>query len=128
MIKGIQGVSIVIDCTDTMKLATFWQSIVGGEIDRATASPSWVALKGVLHLTYLGFQCVPEAKAVKNRAHIDVMVDDVESSCKEAEQLGAKALGGFVDEALYRFQVMSDPEGNEFCLVQRRKSGSPTGS
>jgi predicted enzyme related to lactoylglutathione lyase len=110
-------ISLVIDCHDPVRLALFWSQVVGGAVDQATASPDWVALEGVPGLGYLAFQRVPEPKAVKNRVHIDYLVDDLDQATDVARAAGAEAVGGVVEEPTNRFQVMRDPEGNEFCLV-----------
>ncbi|MFD5097471.1 VOC family protein [Streptomyces albidochromogenes] len=73
------------------------------------------------------FQKVPEGKTVKNRLHLDVraapgLTGDVrmaalEEEATRLEALGAKRLtrleANGVDEGII---VMTDPEGNEFCL------------
>lgn len=113
-----------MDCADTRRLATFWQAIVGGVVNEQTASHEWVALESIPQFEYLGFQQVPEVKSVKNRTHIDVMVDSVETSRDHAVGVGAQAIGGVVEQEIFRFQVMADPEGNEFCFVQRTGIGA----
>ncbi len=65
----------------------------------------------------LSFQPVPEAKAVKNRLHLDVGVDAVADAARVAVGLGATAVGTVVTDDRGSFQVLLDPEGNEFCLV-----------
>ena len=126
--RQFRGISIVVDCADTMRLAAFWRELMGGEINTDTASTEWVALEGIAQFDYLGFQQVPEGKIAKNRTHIDVMVDEVETSRDYAVGFGAKAVGDAVEQEMYRFQVMLDPEQNEFCFVQRIQFNDPGGS
>jgi hypothetical protein len=64
------------------------------------------------------FQAVPEAKAVKNRVHLDLRVGD-----EDREDVVARLVARGATE-LYRgaqgpFQwaTMADPEGNEFCVT-----------
>jgi predicted enzyme related to lactoylglutathione lyase len=64
-----------------------------------------------------GLQPVPEAKVVKNRLHLDIEVDEIEAAVAEALRLGAARIGEVVTDELGSFQVMHDPEGNEFCFV-----------
>ncbi|MGW2817786.1 VOC family protein [Streptomyces sp. NPDC001415] len=63
------------------------------------------------------FQRVPEPKTVKNRLHIDV---HSAPGTREAEVSRLTGLGADVQrqvrEAGGEFTVMSDPEGNEFCV------------
>lgn len=113
---------MVMDCRDPLALSTFWQNILGGVVDSQTASEEWVALSGVPGLGYLGFQKVPEEKAVKNRVHLDVVVDSLEDATDTAVVLGAKRVASVVEEPTNFFQVMLDPEGNEFCFILRKRT------
>ena len=105
---------VVIDCHDTMLLAEFWQRVLGGAIERQ--SDEWVALRPPSGIT-VSFQQVPEAKSGKNRVHLDIDVDDLAVATAQAELLGARRSGDVVVDPLGGFQVMTDPEGNEFCFV-----------
>ena len=75
----------------------------------------------------LFFQKVPEPKTTKNRLHLDVRAaPGTEGAEREAAlnaeadrlvALGARVVEPFhVDPMGAAFIVMSDPEGNEFCL------------
>ncbi|MFM7263008.1 MAG: DinB family protein [Acidimicrobiales bacterium] len=116
-------ISNVIDCSDPARLATFWAAMLGGRILRESASDDWVSIRGVPGLHYLGFQRVPEAKQTKNRIHMDVDVASIDIAASAAEDLGATRSGTVVEEPTGWFQVMHDPEGNEFCLILRRNRG-----
>ncbi|MBI4086733.1 VOC family protein [Candidatus Kaiserbacteria bacterium] len=105
---------IVIDCAEPRALAEFWRGMLGGEID---ATNNWVALVGGGGIGKLAFQRVPEGKSVKNRMHIDVEVTDLAEATVRAVALGATAQGDVFHEPPGSFQVLLDPEGNEFCLV-----------
>ena len=105
---------VVIDCHDPVHLAEFWQRVLGGYVVRQ--SHEWVALEPPTGIT-VSFQLVPEAKSVKNRVHLDVDVADLEDAVVAAIALGATRLGEVVYDELGGFQVMADPEGNEFCFI-----------
>jgi len=109
---------VVIDCADPEGLAVFWREVVGGTVDDRTRTPDWISLAGVGSAGYLSFQRVPEGKSGKNRLHIDLAVDDLEAAVERAESFGASRVSVPVHEPTNRFQVMHDPEGNEFCLVE----------
>lgn len=106
---------IVVDCADPLALAEFWSTVLGGEPRRrdddwcSIVPPGW---------TQLSFQRVPESKTVKNRVHIDVAVDDIETATVQAERLGARRLGEIHRGEAGSFQVLLDPEGNEWCVVR----------
>lgn len=106
---------IVVDSSNPIALARFWQALIGGEV--IEEADDWVVLDGDDEGFYIGFQRVPERKSGKNRLHLDVDVDDLERAIDEAEQLGARKIGGLVDNDDDPFQVMADPEGNEFCFI-----------
>ena len=111
--------SVVIDATNPKALSEFWQALLGGEIDRRTATEEWISLHNVPQLGYLSFQKVPEERMVKNRVHLDMDVDDIAVAKSKAVAAGARTFGGVVDEGTGLLQVMLDPEGNEFCFIQR---------
>jgi len=110
----------VMDCSDPRILSKFWQQILGGDVDSRTETEEWVALSGVPGLGYLGFQKVPEPKAVKNRVHVDIDVESIEDAVNLAVALGAQKVAEIVEEQTNFFQVMLDPEGNEFCFILRK--------
>lgn len=62
-------------------------------------------------------QRVPEGKTAKNRLHLDVRVGSAERPAEVARLvgLGATEHGSF-DEHGSRWTVLTDPEGNEFCV------------
>ncbi|WP_427017481.1 VOC family protein [Pseudarthrobacter sp. P1] len=63
---------------------------------------------------------VPEHKTVKNRLHFDLRADGV-STADELERLlalGARRTDVGQGEGV-SWVVLSDPEGNEFCLLSR---------
>ena len=106
---------IVVDCLDPARLVRFWAGLLGGEpVDREhgwahVVPPGWPRIS---------FQPVPEAKAVKNRLHLDVDVDDIAEATEQAVRLGATARGGVQTDEQGSFQVLLDPAGNEFCFVK----------
>lgn len=68
-------------------------------------------------------QKVPEPKTAKNRVHLDVIVTphkDRAAMAAKASQLvaaGATQVSIFDDPTLGYWIVMTDPEGNEFCII-----------
>jgi predicted enzyme related to lactoylglutathione lyase len=108
---------VVIDCADPEALATFWAHVLGGE-PTGRDEAWWYILPP--HWTQLSFQKVPEVKTIKNRLHIDVAVEDLAAATLQARQLGAECVGGVHHAKAGTFQVLLDPEGNEWCLVVPR--------
>ncbi|TWD84187.1 hypothetical protein FB561_5362 [Kribbella amoyensis] len=105
--------SVAFDCLDPERVVGFWQGLLGGEVR---------AQHGVLELrggrVRLDFAGVPEGKDVrKNRVHLDLYVppETKEEAIEKALRLGATRADDIYDGELW--QVMRDPEGNEFCFV-----------
>ncbi|MFD7443927.1 VOC family protein [Streptomyces sp. NPDC059909] len=105
---------IVFDCAEPAALARFWAGLLGGEAWVRDAGWAYVDPPGFVRVA---FQRVPEGKAVKNRLHLDLDAGDIDAAAGEAVALGATQVGGIVRDDQGRFQVMRDPEGNEFCFV-----------
>ena len=104
--------SVTFDCVDPVRLATFWASALGSNVDEdSTPERAWVEPAG-WGGPNLWFQRVPERKAAKNRQHFDLrVVGDLDAEVSRLADLGAveqRRQGDLV--------VMEDPEGNEFCV------------
>jgi predicted enzyme related to lactoylglutathione lyase len=110
-------VQLNIDCADAVALRAFYCEALGyeahqvsGPYTSCTPGPGAVGPKIV-------FQQVPESKSVKNRVHLDLVVDDIEVESKRWSALGATRVSAQpVCEAGGCWIVMLDPEGNEVCL------------
>ena len=113
--RGIE--CLCMDSTAPATLAAWWQRLVGGEcrIDRdgdVTLETEDVRLL---------FLAVPEPKRQKNRLHVDLRATDFESAVEAALALGAQRADDVYDGP--RWQVLRDPEGNEFCILRPRQDG-----
>lgn len=64
----------------------------------------------------LVLQRVPEPKTAKNRMHLDIRTDQLDSTVESLVGLGARRLQPAATEAGFRWVGMADPEGNEFCV------------
>ncbi len=64
------------------------------------------------------FQAVPEAKAGKNRLHLDVRTgeDDREAVVGRLVERGARELWR-ASQGPLSWVTLADPEGNEFCVT-----------
>jgi predicted enzyme related to lactoylglutathione lyase len=110
---------IQIDCADPVGLATFWGAILGQGFDEPLGDP--VHYLGLVPSTpgapVVSFQRVPEAKTVKNRLHLDVVVEDVEAAVTRVVELGGSVERAAYQEYGFSWRLAADPEGNEFCLI-----------
>jgi len=111
---------IGIDCTDPEALAPFWASALGygiGDLDRAGVYLDLVPPDPSSPIVYL--QRVPEPKRVKNRVHLDLYARDPHETIDALIALGATRLGNPMSGSEGGWwQVLSDPEGNEFCVCR----------
>ncbi len=121
-----------VDAVDPDRLATFWEQALGWR--RTHAGPDEVVLEPPAGSPQDGvapdllFLRVPEAKAGKNRLHLDLrpggMTEDGDQAAEvtRVESLGARRVdvGQPADAS---FVVMADPEGNEFCVLRAFRPG-----
>lgn len=109
-------VELVLDCAEPGRLAEFWCAALDyRNYYTDTTLAVLVPTQGMASPLIL--QGVPEAKAGKNRMHLDIVADDVEAEVHRLEALGA----GRIDDGVQSFGGthwvrMSDPEHNEFCV------------
>jgi predicted enzyme related to lactoylglutathione lyase len=109
----VTGVSsLAIDARDPELVGRFWAQLLGGEVRIDSDGDAIVRTASGPRLDFLR---VPEPKTVKNRLHLDLSVTDLEASTLEAIALGATRADDVYDGG--RWQVLRDPEGNEFCLL-----------
>lgn len=124
----ITAVGAVLDCADPNRLADFWQAAVGFEVRTGNGEP-YVTLSSApirRPLNHLTFQKVPEPKSVKNRLHLDLYSRDVDADVARLVALGATEVDRLVDEGSggVIFATLTDPEGNELCVVASPSSGA----
>ncbi len=104
---------VVLDCAEPGRLAEFWGKLL--ECGWGSLDENWAVVQAT---PLMGFQKVPEPKSSdKNRVHLDIEVDDIPAAIARAEALGARTWGDPRFGPDGGFQVMLDPEDNEFCLV-----------
>ena len=115
---------VQIDCRDPEDLARFWGVLLGVEIRERVGSspvgPRYVVLEPRPGSDVaVAFQWVPEVKTVKNRLHLDVVAEaGLEEVTRRVKELGgARHPWGDQEDEHWRWRVMTDPEGNEFCLI-----------
>jgi catechol 2,3-dioxygenase-like lactoylglutathione lyase family enzyme len=111
--------SVVLDCRDPLKLATFYAGVLGGTLDKE--DDTWVVLTDASGRR-LAFQHSPDHEPPRfpdprgsQQFHLDIKVDDVDSAEQEVLALGATRVTDAVADNLFR--VFRDPAGHTFCLV-----------
>lgn len=143
---GALDMQVVIDCTDPRRMAEFWAVALGYVMQPPPPGfDSWDEFAEQIGLPpedrdgfaavvdpearkpRILFQKVPETKTVKNRVHLDIDVapgvalggeERKAAAWARSEQLtarGATLLREFTEPTGW-WLLMTDPEGNEFCL------------
>ena len=115
-------------CVDSLApqvLADFWQLVLGWRrtldtVDEVVLEPPIGSQQDGVAPDLL-FLRVPEVRSVKNRLHIDLRPDDQAAEVARLEGLGASRadIGQVGNES---WVVLSDPEGNEFCVLRALSS------
>jgi hypothetical protein len=97
-----------IDAADAHRLGRFYALALGLEFSEEGRD---AVLRGPTKAHTVWVNQVPEPKSVKNRVHIDVHTGDV------AELVAAGAT--VMNDTDFRWTVLIDPEGQEFCAFVR---------
>jgi catechol 2,3-dioxygenase-like lactoylglutathione lyase family enzyme len=107
--------AVTIDAPDPSGLARFYADLLGMEVTYDGPEGALVAGYGKT----LMFQRVGEYTAPRwpdpaspQQAHLDILVDDLDTGEARARELGASRLDGGGE----RFRVFADPAGHPFCL------------
>ena len=121
-----RAVHIVIDAADPARLAAFWAAALGWEV--AAAEPDEVVVAPVgaeypsLEALPLVFVPVGDPKTAKNRVHLDLATISDEHQATEIERLLALgAMRADIGQGEVPWEVLADPEGNEFCVLEPRE-------
>ena len=104
--------SVSFDAADALALARFWAAALGSDVDEdSTVGKAFVEAAG-WGGPNMWFTRVPEPKTAKNRLHFDLRAPGtMDDEVARLQQLGARLVRRSAD-----LTVMTDPEGNEFCV------------
>lgn len=112
--------AVVVDCADPDGLAGFWAEAAGWK--RCAAQENFASLRSPEGTgPYLEFLRTPDAKAGKNRIHLDVApYADGGHAAEVSRLLDLGASPADVGQGTVTWEVLADPEGNEFCILSPR--------
>ena len=119
---------LAIDCADPAGLARFWCSVLGYEVQDeddglvtigSPLVPEGKSRPGPVPPT-LTFARVPEGKTIKNMLHVEVNTTDSEQDEEVRRLLDLGARHADVGQGDVSWVVLTDPEGNEFCVLAGR--------
>ena len=119
---SIRIATLTVDCAQPASIARWWAEALGWHVryegdDEVIIEPAGEPHPGDCAVPCLLFIKVPDAKVVKNRLHLDLRPDDRDAEVARLEALGAKRvdIGQGPDVT---WAVMTDPAGNEFCVLR----------
>lgn len=108
-------IAVTIDCNDLEVTTRFWSEMF--QLEATTEEPFSFLAPADGRKVSIWIQRVPEAKAAKNRAHLDFVVADLEAAERRVVELGG-SLGERQTWHTFEWRVCRDPEGNEFDIMQ----------
>ncbi|OQR61201.1 glyoxalase [Streptomyces maremycinicus] len=109
---------VIVDSADPSALGRWWAAALGWVVvndapDEYEIRPEQERTPGLL------FVPVPERKTIKNRLHLDFRPDDQEAEVARLLSLGARRAD--IGQREQPWVTMTDPEGNEFCVLGARR-------
>ncbi|MFX4271378.1 VOC family protein [Propionibacteriaceae bacterium Y1685] len=133
---ALRWYTIVIDCQDVAAQARWWAEVLDWQLIHEAPDEAVIVPKDippdplpVQEWTKVGpgmvFVPVAEGKSVKNRLHIDLaphLDDDRDALINDLLAKGATRADVGQDRAKATWDVLADPEGNEFCVLSARDS------
>jgi hypothetical protein len=107
--------SVVINCTDLERMREFWTALTGYQSGPLVEDGYFVVLRDPERRVNISLQKVRGGTIGRNQMHFDFYVPDEEAASAAAVELGATRIRKNEDPE-DTYVVLSDPEGNEFCM------------
>ena len=126
---GSRVTELVVDCHDPVSLGAFWAAALDYHVVRAEDGQVEIApwerepvdlgewVRNAPTAPTIVFVIAPEDKTVKNRLHLDVRPFDCSHEAEVARLTGLGARPADVGQGTKPWAVLTDPEGNEFCVL-----------
>ncbi len=110
---------VVIDCSDLDRSAEFWTGVLGYVRDGVATGRYQTLLPADGKGAEVLLQRVPDGKQAKNRVHLDLRTRQLEPEVERVVRLGAQVRTERpITEHGWRWHILADPDGNEFCVLQ----------
>jgi hypothetical protein len=115
--------NITFISADPSRLADFWSAATGYAQRRETEDEILLAPDD-WSFPRLTFQHVASPRSHPGRQHLDLTAADMTAEVERLERLGATRLWRIdaAQSGTTTWTAMHDPDGNEFCVVQRPPS------
>ena len=105
--------SIVFNCADLERMTAFWSTALGLEPGPIVDHGTFRVLRG--DRVNLSLQVAQQPVTARDQAHLDLHSDDQAAEVERLRGLGATVVRHNADPD-DDYVVMTDPEGNEFCV------------
>lgn len=109
--------AIVINATDHDSLVNFWSELLGVGVARQIPGVfTWLEPQASAGSVSVAVQRVGAPTEGRRRLHMDFGVDDLDAAIARVVELGGQHVE---DQQVpgFHWKVMTDPEGNEFCMA-----------
>ena len=126
---GSRLTEIVVDSHDPVAQAVFWSAALGYHLVRTEEGQVEIAawqteppdlaeqVRRAPMAPALVFVTVPEGKTLKNRLHLDLRPVGCSHEAEVERLIGLGARRTDVGQGTRPWVVLTDPEGNEFCVL-----------
>ena len=108
--------STVINCADMELMTGFWSRALGLVPSSAAAGDGFRVLRG--DHANLSLQRADTPASARDQMHLDLYTDDQAAEVRRLAGLGARWVRHNLDPE-DDYVVMTDPEGNEFCVCAK---------
>ena len=105
--------STVINCADMELMTRFWSQALSLAPSSAADGDDFRVLRG--ERVSLSLQLASTPVSARDQMHLDLYSDDQAADVRRLTGLGARVVRHVQDPG-DDFVVMTDPEGNEFCV------------
>lgn len=113
---GIRVGSTVINCADLDTMTRFWSAALDLVPSSAGPRDTFRVLRG--DRVNVSLQRAATPVTARGQVHLDLYSDDVEAQLLRLTGLGATVVRRAIDEG-EDFVVLTDPEGNPFCVCRK---------
>ena len=111
---SISWFSLDVDARDPAELARFWAEVLDYKVVWEEHAYVAIAKDDRTHPGLI-FSRVHGAKTGKNRLHLDLNPIDLATEVERLLGLGATRVD--IGQGAVAWEVLADPEGNEFCVM-----------
>jgi predicted enzyme related to lactoylglutathione lyase len=113
---ALQFYSTVLNVQDLKRARDFWSAALGFKVRNENSD--WITLEDPnKEWARLALQLTDKPKTALNRLHFDLVADDAPAEVERLKSIGAIIIPWPFYEPDSDFLVMTDLEGNEFCVI-----------